>query len=306
MNARPSQTRKSWEAMTAAEKGEAALPLLRNGKSFGEVAALIGAPSRNAIATVAARLVKAGRLPAATRQGRKAARKQPSKSQGKPLRPEGGPEAHSRDMAGLPADSRAGDRQPNSRQRENVPSQHEVWPGSTSLGTEQQCDTLGVTAGRVPASNSPSSPSTSSRSETPAGAAEPPPSAVPALLSVKDSRSNKKVRGGKPNTNRIAAVRSKSEASIDRHIARRMKARIEMPKVDPGLPITITKAAAFDPLPGVEPVAFGTERCCKWAVDGYDGTGLLWCGAPREPGQPWCANHRRIAYQPSRQQEEAA
>lgn len=34
------------------------------------------------------------------------------------------------------------------RQRESVLSQHEVRPGSTSLGAEQQCDTLGVTAGR--------------------------------------------------------------------------------------------------------------------------------------------------------------
>lgn len=34
-------------------------------------------------------------------------------------------------------------------QRENVPSQHEVRPGSTSLGIEQQCDTLGVTAGET-------------------------------------------------------------------------------------------------------------------------------------------------------------
>ncbi|MBP0439439.1 HI1506-related protein [Tianweitania sediminis] len=36
-------------------------------------------------------------------------------------------------------------------QRENVPSQDEVRPGSTSLGIEQQSDTLGVTAGREPA-----------------------------------------------------------------------------------------------------------------------------------------------------------
>lgn len=35
------------------------------------------------------------------------------------------------------------------KQRANVLSQHEVRPGSTSLGTEQQCDTLGVTAGET-------------------------------------------------------------------------------------------------------------------------------------------------------------
>jgi hypothetical protein len=43
-------------------------------------------------------------------------------SEGKPLSPEVGPEAHSRDGAGLPADSRAGDRQMNST---NAPQSEE-------------------------------------------------------------------------------------------------------------------------------------------------------------------------------------
>lgn len=43
-----------------------------------------------------------------------------------------------------------GSRATQSKQRENVPSQHEVRPGSTSPGIEQQCYTLGVTAGRDP------------------------------------------------------------------------------------------------------------------------------------------------------------
>lgn len=34
-------------------------------------------------------------------------------------------------------------------QRENVPSQHEFRPGSTSPGNEQECDTLGVTTGET-------------------------------------------------------------------------------------------------------------------------------------------------------------
>ena len=160
-------------------------------------------------------------------------------------------------------------------------------------------------AGQAPASRSPTT--TSSRSAATAGTGTAAPS-VPALLSVKDSRSNKKVRGGKPNTNRIAAVRSKSEASLDRHIARRMKARIETPKVDPGLPITITKAAAFDPLPGVEPVAlvdipaFGR---CRWPVE-PDQPGHFMCGAPCDATAKYCCAHKRLSISPYQPQTRKA
>lgn len=108
--------------------------------------------------------------------------------------------------------------------------------------------------------------------------------------------------------NSPAMRRGKSEASLDRHIARRMKARIETPKVDPGLPITITKAAAFDPLPGVEPVAlvdipaFGR---CRWPLD-LDAPGHFMCGAPCDATAKYCCAHKQISISPYQPQTRKA
>lgn len=62
-----------------------------------------------------------------------------------------------------------------SEQRENVPSQHEVRPGSTSLGIEQQCETLGVTAGETATlSHSPEPTSSPVTANKPGAAADAP------------------------------------------------------------------------------------------------------------------------------------
>jgi hypothetical protein len=67
--------------------------------------------------------------------------------------------------------------------------------------------------------------------------------------------------------------------------------------------LTISRAAAFEPLPGVEPITlvqFG-RRTCKFPVDGLQGPGRLFCGADKEPEQSFCAAHRRIAYTTTRE-----
>jgi len=68
--------------------------------------------------------------------------------------------------------------------------------------------------------------------------------------------------------------------------------KAESRKSDPGM--EATRVGAFDPLPGVVPVPYGSSGC-KFPVDGIDGHGLLWCGASREIGQPYCTHHSKLA-----------
>lgn len=79
------------------------------------------------------------------------------------------------------------------------------------------------------------------------------------------------------------------------NIGHRLAAKAEGKKAEP----IITKAGAFDPIPGSTPVEFGTPRCCKWPVDGFDGRGLFWCGLPRagETGS-YCHAHRSLGTRP--------
>lgn len=71
--------------------------------------------------------------------------------------------------------------------------------------------------------------------------------------------------------------------------------KAESRKADPEL--KVRRAFAFDPLPGVEPVTFGSPGC-KYPVDGLDGPGLLWCGADRGDHRTYCEAHRRLAFTP--------
>lgn len=70
--------------------------------------------------------------------------------------------------------------------------------------------------------------------------------------------------------------------------------KAESRKSDPGM--AITRVGAFDPLPGLVPVAFAINAGCRWPVDGLDGLGLLACGGSKEPEHVYCAAHRRLAY----------
>lgn len=78
------------------------------------------------------------------------------------------------------------------------------------------------------------------------------------------------------------------------NIARKANAR----QFDPGPPL-LRAALAFDPLPGVVPVPFGSAGC-KWPVDGAEGRGALACGYVRDTSEradePYCIHHSRIAY----------
>lgn len=55
-------------------------------------------------------------------------------------------------------------------------------------------------------------------------------------------------------------------------------------------------ARAFTPLPGREPVAFGS-RGCKWPCGG-DGAEMLQCGCERVEGGPYCEAHAAVAFKP--------
>ena len=97
-----------------------------------------------------------------------------------------------------------------------------------------------------------------------------------------------------------AVVRAKAKVRRDRTAglhAGNIANKAESRKSDPGMAVTISRAAAFDPLPGVEPVPFGSSGC-KYPVDGLEGAGLLWCGADRGDHRTYCEAHRRLAFQP--------
>ena len=68
----------------------------------------------------------------------------------------------------------------------------------------------------------------------------------------------------------------------------------------PPLVKVITEAAAFDPIPGAEPVSFieaADRRLCMWAVDGREGPSKEFCGLPRHK-HGFCASHHRLAWSP--------
>ncbi len=97
-----------------------------------------------------------------------------------------------------------------------------------------------------------------------------------------------------------AVVRAKAKVRRDRTAglhAGNIANKAESRKSDPGMAVTISRAAAFEPLPGIDPVPFTSNTGCKWSVDGVDGPGLICCGAPRELSQPYCETHRRLAHQ---------
>lgn len=103
---------------------------------------------------------------------------------------------------------------------------------------------------------------------------------------------------GKPGSNRTKAVRAARAARAAKPHPGNIANKAESRKGDPGLPITVTSAAAWDPLPGIEPISLLdlTEHTCKWAVDGLEGSARLFCGAPSEAKCSWCSTHRKLAF----------
>lgn len=107
--------------------------------------------------------------------------------------------------------------------------------------------------------------------------------------------------GGQIVRAKAQARRKPKAAGLDAiNIAVRAESRAEAPG------IAISRAAAFDPIPGQTPAAFADNHGCRWPVDGIDGPGLLACGAAKEPEHVYCADHRRIAYVPRIIRQKAA
>lgn len=95
--------------------------------------------------------------------------------------------------------------------------------------------------------------------------------------------------GGQIVRAKAQARRKPKAAGLDAiNIAVRAEGRAEAPG------IAISRAATFDPIPGVEPVPYGSAGC-KFPVDGLDGPGLLWCGADCGDHSTYCPTHRRVA-----------
>ncbi len=106
-----------------------------------------------------------------------------------------------------------------------------------------------------------------------------------------------------------AVVRAKAKDRRDRTAglhAGNIANKVESRKSDPGMAVTISRAAAFEPLPNLTPINFAGNHGCRWPVDGLDGPGLLACGAPKEPEHVYCAAHRRLAYVPRQPRPSAA
>jgi GcrA cell cycle regulator len=95
-----------------------------------------------------------------------------------------------------------------------------------------------------------------------------------------------------PSAERKSPKAPKSERPKQNLRAANIAGKKESRQFDP--PLIIDRSRAFDPLPGIEPVPFGSPSC-KWSVDGTHGHGLLWCGAPRVDGCSYCSHHRRMA-----------
>lgn len=98
--------------------------------------------------------------------------------------------------------------------------------------------------------------------------------------------------GGAVGKLKSAARRAKAPPRINsQNLVNKAESRL----ADPGIPLTISRAAAFDPLPDTTPAAFGSPGC-KWPVDGLEGRGLLWCGCDRQGHATYCPAHRRLAF----------
>lgn len=71
--------------------------------------------------------------------------------------------------------------------------------------------------------------------------------------------------------------------------------------------ISISRAAAFDPLPGSDPLSIDvlTLTTCRWPVNG-DGREAIFCGAHCELTEPYCTSHSRLAYQPRKEKRHGA
>lgn len=80
----------------------------------------------------------------------------------------------------------------------------------------------------------------------------------------------------------------------------RAKKRAEAPGF-----VAITCAGAWDPIPGVEPVAIADleNHHCRWPLE-VDGAEIgFFCGAPRVEGCSYCSSHQSLSvsvYQPTR------
>lgn len=91
----------------------------------------------------------------------------------------------------------------------------------------------------------------------------------------------------------VAVPRPKAAGPSATNIAVRLQHRAEAPG------IVLRREFAFDPIPGTTPVPFGSAGC-KWAVDGTNGRGMLWCGSTRDTteraDEPYCRSHAALAY----------
>jgi hypothetical protein len=107
----------------------------------------------------------------------------------------------------------------------------------------------------------------------------------PAVVSVHSSRKQGGILGGKPSK-ALREARAGNDAPAATFIPR---------------------SAAFDPIPGVEPIGFMQlgPRTCRWPVDGVDGREFLFCGTSCEFEDSYCVSHKALAYAPPTDRQRA-
>lgn len=136
-----------------------------------------------------------------------------------------------------------------------------------------------------------------------------PPPKPKEKISIAASRKQGGIMGGKPGKNPRAA-RAKAKKSVGAE-SRVVTSSTGHDADESPAPITITKAAAFTPLPGVDPlpltkVGIGTGRCC-WPV--YEGDEpYRFCGADCSTVDAYCCYHAALAgsaYHPSKTRKDA-
>ncbi len=285
-------SRLPWSAMTDAQRWDLVGPMLET-MSYQQVAYRVGAPSRNAISGLRNRIRKG--VPSETVKPRKPHHAQPNPHQGGGNGPALPVEAAT-DMPG------AGASRPILSEKPATPSRQVTAPRrSTSSPSAGGISPLS----RPWTALSPREKDEAVRARVLAGKSW---GQIADELSMTSRNTVAGIVARLRKRGEIPQARSREETGADGAATARLRTaskahpltianNIESRKVDPGVPITISRAAAFDPLPDTTPVPYGSGGC-KFPVDGWEGRGHLWCGADKDPLHSYCPAHRRLAFTP--------
>lgn len=81
----------------------------------------------------------------------------------------------------------------------------------------------------------------------------------------------------------------KKKAAQDRQLRKRIIRKLDPMEPRPEGDKTVARGKAWKPLPGIEPVEFGTPHVCKWPIG--DDSPFMFCGGKQKPGFSYCETH---------------